>query len=311
MLDDGVISEGELRYWARPPPRDQQPYYAALSYFIGALFFQFAVVVPVVMHPSPLGTALLEWLPEALGGGFFSIASAIEFYHNWHHGSFSSEHAPGPRWRWWSGLVKWDSDVWWLCFTYLVGSVLYFFAATCGLYKTLRSVAGGDATHDEIFSLWLIDFPYTVGSILYWVGGWVQMQMWKQGKYGLGMLSSLNDSAFAGRRGWCWHDRLQLQLATWYATLVVLNIGLMKAWDHSKLGNETIKVYGIGLQIITDVFSEGASLIASHAILLLGTIVHMTPQVHPFVLLVRLLRLTCLLFVIAEVLKSAELLSGD
>ena len=243
VMDGGVIEVGEIRFYGGPASGpNQSAYWGSLFYFIGAVLFQFAVLVPVTLgHISPSGKTLLEWLPQAAGGCCFTVAAWIEWRHNRH--------------------ATWRKHVWWLCITYLGGSILFWFAASCGLYKSAFQI------DSQAFSLWLVDCPYAVGSMLFWVGAWFQMQarhvcyflafhtltcstllcsallcslarlcchsaraatvcpplqMWKAEQFGLGFMSDLKISVAAefqkGRRTWDWTDRLLLQIATWYAT---------------------------------------------------------------------------------------------
>ena len=111
------------------------------------------------------------------------------------------------------------------------------------------------------------------------------------------------------RKAWRWQDRLQLQIATWYATLVVLNVCIAHAWTFSEVGAFEIAARGSGLMTASDVFSVGASLLASHAILLLGTVLHQTPHAGPpYALLVVLLRIVSFLFLVAELLRTVQML---
>ena len=64
------------------------------------------------------------------------------------------------------------------------------------------------------------------------------------------------------------------------------------------------------LSLHTAVSLVSLSIVASHSLLLLETVLHSTPTIHPFDWLEHLLRVIAALFCVAEGLTSAELLAG-
>ena len=376
MVDGGLIEVGEIRFYAGPDSGpNQQAYWGSLFYFIGALLFQFAVLVPVTLgHVSPLGKTLLEWLPQALGGCCFTIAALIEWGHNRH--------------------ATWRKHVWWLCITYLGGSLLFWFAASCGLYKSAFRI------DNEQFALWLVDCPYAVGSMLFWVGAWFQMQaratrrclcahlrlavavhsalvprttrcelvcdllLFRCGRrsstdsascpisrsaprqsssrsargigrtgsssrspHGTSHVSRAPESSFfatprrvgscplldpalqhcAALRSKCCLRPADVLRARSLA-VVVLNIGVIGAHSSSGIGADVVAMRGPRLVKAGDVTSSVASLVASHSILLLTTILHQAPTLSPYDFLAVMLRIIASLFAVSEALKSIQLL---
>lgn len=177
--------------------------WGSLTYFIGALCFQVAVIVAVVVPSAGHATKLfLEYLPQAIGGFCFFLASIIEFEHNI--------------------KASWRERVWWLCTFYLLGSALFFGAAMAAL---LHSYLGWDASLGSLFVVWAVDLPCkawrasqadagihqgcrpersrrtelssrhvladAVGSFAFWCGAWVQLFMWRSEQFGLGTMAQL------------------------------------------------------------------------------------------------------------------------
>lgn len=165
-----AINDGrdKRRLWSAPSAElEPARYWGTLSYFIGASCFQVAVFA-ALFGPmlGKLWVTGLEWVPQAIGGLLFSIAAAIELRHNW--SSTSAAH------------------VYWVCWLYLYGSLLFFVAAATGLLKALRD------PDNEALGMWGVDFPYLIGSTAFLFGAWAQLMMWKAGQFGLMSVGELH-----------------------------------------------------------------------------------------------------------------------
>jgi len=270
-------------FWAaRDSSVSVAAYWGALSYFVGALAFQIATVVAVaVPNSSHLVTVFLEWLPQAFGGLCFAVAAAIELHHNQH--------------------ATWRERVFWVCVLYLFGSVLFSVAACTGLAMSALHV------QSEELTLWAIDSAYWVGSVSFLAGAWVQLIMWKSEQFGLGFLSEMN-RAFASSTVTVWDTGQQLAFMLYftYATLAVLNIALAVHWNGRLATADATS----GIQRLMeagDVVSSCISFVASHSLLLLGTVVHATPSLHPFDYLLQLMRGVSALLCINEMITFIKL----
>ena len=180
-------------------------YWGSLSYFLGAGSFQAAVTVALFM-PSiePQAALLFEWVPQAVGGALFTVAACFESYHN-------------------RGATR-EQSVYWVCALYLIGSILFLFAASLG---TAKSAVGFQSEACVRFG---IDLPYLLGSVCFLVGAWAQLQMWKDEQFGLGFISEINrDFVRAGaRQSVVEQVALAVYLATGY--LSALNFCLSYVW---------------------------------------------------------------------------------
>ena len=288
-----------IRWWAKPPSDHAAAYWGSVSYFIGALLFQLAVVYPLFADHSwgfvPL--LLFESLPTAFGGLFFTIAAAIELDHN-------KKATPADR-------------VWWLVVTYLVGSVLFWVAATVACAKFVAShVAGPEfvasfAGHEpETISLWLVDLPYAVGSFSFWVGSWVQLRMWKAEQHGLGFMSEMNSVLAKDAPPVNIWDQVMLMLATLLATITVLNLGLSHAYnveyyEPAQTNSDLISLF----YDVDDFLDSLTACVIAHAVLLLETVLHATPSIRPYDYLQGLLRVVMVLLLIHEILTTTKLVA--
>jgi len=317
-----VINAGNARvaFWEPPPDDDfwDAAYWGSLTYLVGALCFQVAVIVVVWFAPTgpEWVKVYLEYGAQAAGGLCFTLAALVEFSHN--------------------RSASWRDHVWWLCVWYLLGSVLFLVAAALAFGAVLmddgstlpadlhrRALVAGPAWDTGIaqvgtlpFSVWAVDVPYTVGSFAFWLGSWVQWRMWRNDQFGLGMLSEVN-AAFGAKRASPQGERTEavsMMAKTVYATLAVLNIGLAVAFDGSAHGRHELVDDGLrhGLLVAFDQLTHiAADVVASHSLLLLATVLHATPTIEPFNYLTWLLRVVEALWCLAEILTFLSLMAGD
>jgi len=289
----------KLRWWAGPPSASDghgnPAYWGSLSYFVGAIFFQVAVMYAVFAPAGyPLVALLVEYLSQVIGGAFFVIGASIEYNHN-------RNSTPKDR-------------VWWLVVTYWLGSFLFWFGATAYFTKT---AVGNDAVRNatglepETISLWLVNIPYLVGSVSFWVGSWVQLRMWKAEQHGLGFMSEMNSVLSKGARpidGW---DQAVLMATTLLATGTVLNLGLVFAYNEVHVHDWEKFTHSPIVQVFSDVHDTLSSFIpcvTAHAILLLKTVLHASPNISPYDYLIGVMTLVTFLFLVHEILTSIELL---
>lgn len=148
-----VINVGKTRrrLWAGPSEGvSAAGYWGALFYFIGATSFGLSCAVVLYMpEASHTAVVLLEWAPQVVGGACFTIAAAIEQWHN-------RDAGPGAR-------------VSWLCHLYLGGSALFLLAAATGFGLSVCEVSSERAT------MLGVDLPYLLGSICFLGGAWLQV----------------------------------------------------------------------------------------------------------------------------------------
>ena len=153
--------------------------------------------------------------------------------------------------------------------------------------------------------------------------------MWKDESFGLGFLSEINrelaknkqkaSDGAAGGGGYLskyaasiWSARLSIMVTTLYATLSVVNIGLVIAWHgttEGALGEDggTKEAVLVGVDETSHMVG---SLFFSHTLLLLATVLHSTPTLHPFDYLAHLLRAIEVLFCTSEAMTTLKLLAG-
>ena len=266
-----VINFGrdERQLWARPSNVSNLPgYWGTLSYFIGASCFQVAVFA--ALFGPTLGSAWiagLEWVPQALGGLLFTTAACIELSQNWHATS--------------------DTHVYWVCWLYLYGSILFFAAASTGLYKALAD------RENETLGAWGVDFPYLVGSCAFLFGAWSQLMMWKVEQFGFGRIAAINHdwmgeslAALSPRaiRAATAEDKLALAVQITLAALSALNMSFSFVWHRfAKFEVSTLRLsHAETLLEGEELLSDFTGVIAAHSILLLATAIHYRPSLQPY-----------------------------
>ena len=243
-------------------------YWGSLFYFIGAVTFEVAVVfdlfAPAALKQRHLAHLLLDSLPQAIGGLSFTIAAVIECYHN-------ADATPEHR-------------VWWLCLFYLLGSVLFCLAASTG-----AAAAIGLLERSTALERWGIGLPYLLGSIAFLFGGWMQMRMWKAQQFGLGFVREVNAIFTAFAKPIDLKQQLSIGVYTTTVALCALNLALNHSWHervetvwsqdgHIRFVPEVLTVTAQAEELFTDI----SGLVASHGMLLVATVVHQTPDLHPF-----------------------------
>ena len=99
-------------------------------------------------------------------------------------------------------------------------------------------------------------------------------------------------------------------LTTLLATTTVLNLGLSHAYTAAE--NKALPTHHTDLVEwffdIHDFLDSVSACVIAHAILLLETVLHATPSIHPYDYLQGLMRVVMLLLLIHEVLTTVELL---
>ena len=149
-------------------------YWGSLSYFAGAVAFQVAVSAALFTPHLPTRSVFtIEWIPQATGGLLFTIAACIEWWKN--RDATASMH------------------VFWVCQFYLLGSLLFLFAASVGTYLSFI----GEERKEWTTSF--VDLPYMLGSLAFLLGAWVQLLMWKLEQFGLGFIGEINNDFAAAR----------------------------------------------------------------------------------------------------------------
>mmetsp|Transcript_90987 Transcript_90987/g.273312 ORF Transcript_90987/g.273312 Transcript_90987/m.273312 type:complete len:160 (+) Transcript_90987:1-480(+) len=152
--------------------------------------------------------------------------------------------------------------------------------------------------------------PYCVGSAAFLIGAWIQLIMWKSEKFGLKAMSEMNRAFVAPNaevKGWRWVEQLVFTMYFSFATLAVLNIGLVLQWNDYLQTTHALNG-GQLLMEVDDIVTSAISFTVSHSLLLLGTVVHATPSLHPFDYLLILMRGVSGLFCLGEIVTFAKLM---
>jgi hypothetical protein len=303
------VGRDERRLWASPDDGlSRSGYWAALLYFLGTLPFQVATTT-MVLSPSVGGAGLLwlVWLPQAVGGIFYTAAAAIEFQHN--------------------RDARCSQRVFWLCALYLTGSILFLIAASAGTVlagcETHTWSSGCGWLNHEVVELCLVDGLYLIGSIAFCGGGWLQLQMWKSEQFGLGFIREINPlfhknreaapSNKGDRDGFAggWDSQLTLAFFMLNAAVSAINLILNRGWQRYTcrlLGDcsfvkRLLSRDRLGLE---ELFTSLTGWVASHSMLLLATVVHYTPSLHPYDYLLSLLRGVNTLFLVSGLIRCVR-----
>ena len=78
--------------------------------------------------------------------------------------------------------MRCSTPVFWLCFWYLAGSLLFLVAAAAGW------------PHQPVEDV--VNLPYALGSIAFALGAWCALWMWKAEQFGLGFIREINERGF-------------------------------------------------------------------------------------------------------------------
>jgi len=271
-------------------------YWGTLIYFTGAVAYQVAVLVVLLVPDMPFGASLfLSWLPQVAGGVCFTVAAVIEQVHN--------------------AGATWQETVFWVCRLYLGGSVLFAVAAITG---TVLAIRGGDA---ELATQLGVDLPYLIGSAMFLVGAWMQLQMWKAEQFGLGFIREINLS-FKGdidladeQRRYAFVEQLSLAIYMANGALAALNVCLAYVWhvhadfERLMLSISLGRVEAEALLLTDELMTETVAFIASHCMLLLATAVHFTPSLQPYGYLLWLMRAIAMLMLANAAIRCVRYLS--
>lgn len=284
---------GPNRLFAPPSAApSSEGYWGSLLYFVGAAAFEvavaFALVAPASLLHAEWGKLYLNWLPQAVGGLCFTAAAAVEWRHN---------HDATPAHR-----------VWWLCLYYLLGSALFWLAASIGL-----AVAAGWLDEREgLVERWGVDLPYLLGSLCFLLGGWMQLRMWKAQQFGLGFLREVNTifTSFANPIDAVQQVSLGVYCLT--VTLCSLNLALNHVWHENEQAvwgdrfdparrkrHAHLSATAQAEELLTDV----SGLVVACCMLLVATVVHQTPDIKPFDYLLHVMRGASVVFLASAMMR--------
>ena len=178
----------------------------------------------------------------------------------------------------------------------------------------------------QVLDTWAVNLPYLVGSLAFLVGGWVQMRMWKAQQFGLGFIREVNDIFKAFAKPIDWRQQVFMAIYTTTAALCALNLALNYGW-HASLRKEEAAMAADHpaaaaaartalpahdellhwSQLLTDL----TGWVASHGMLMLATVVHQTPDIHPFDYLLWVMRLTSVCLLGSAALRCARYLEHE
>ena len=298
-------------------------YWGSLSYFVGACCFQISVTMTVLFPTmAPWVSLSFSWVPQAFGGIGFTLAAIIEQSHN--------------------STATWREYVFWVCWLYLFGSMLFLFAAASG---TAMAAAG---TKTEVRTQLYVDLPYLIGSAFFLFGAWAQLLMWKAEQFGLGFISEINRPS----RDWtqsvaaaeaannaappadipvssssATHSTTdgvasklvdQLSLAVYLANgaLSAVNVSLSYVWHASGAREDAVDrearthVHTSAEKLLEaeELLSDTTAFLAAHCMLLLATAVHFTPTLKPYGHLLWLMRGIAVLLLACGSLRCVKFL---
>ena len=231
----------------------------------------------------------LEWLPQAVGGLFFTLAASIEFRDVLHVGE------------------TWRYRVFWVCFFYLLGSLLFWLAASTGLYTAWADV------EDEVLARFGVDLPYLVGSACFLVGAWLQLQMWHAEQFGLNFIREINMQFHEKAQPIPPDQELFLAVYALNGALSAINICLSLVWHRQEAVFSHMSRGEHLLAETEEILSDGVAFVASHAMLLLATAASSTsskggrtPDLEPYGYLIKVMRTLAVLQLAASLMRCAK-----
>lgn len=240
----------------------------------------------------------------------------------------------------------WTTPVFWLCFWYLVGSLLILFAAAA-------SVPPAEGLVDQ-----LVNMPYLLGSAAFALGAWTTMWMWKTEQFGLGFIREIDElhlddkpagpgagaftSPYEGGRvslaldvepegrhdgghgtqceasheagktpGW---NPGAIDLKQQVFMLVYVLLGVCSVLDICAtvaflVETEERHLYSgwkLGLRVSEPILSSLSDFFGAHTILLLATITHRTPTLAPYNYLLWGMRCIAVVYLTTSAVRLAE-----
>ena len=208
------------------------------------------------------------WVPAVLGSIFFVVGGVLECVHN--------DVAAMKRW----GHTQW------LSVFNALGGVLFLVGSVAGAAAWLVDGVGGAG-----LERWLVDVAYLSGSACFGAGSIIMVWLWKNERYGLGLLRELNkvhrDDDGAGDPADFVLD-MQAQYGCGRAS------GAQIPWLCLYVLNATVAVVDVGLAIEVNgglprqgrqqahrVANSVLNFALSHGILLLASVVHHVPTARP------------------------------
>ena len=278
------VGKGHRRLFAGPSSGvSLTGYWSSLSYLLGATSFGLACVW-ALFDPKPARAAVVyaEWLPQAVGGCLFTVAAVVELVHN--------------------RDATWRHRVFWVCILYLLGSALFWVAASTGLYQAAWRI------ESEQLTLVGVDLPYLVGSVCFLGGSWLQLQMWHAEQFGLGFIRELNLMFSRQSQPIKPVQEFYLALYALNGALSAINICLSVVW-HRQEGSSQLSEAGELLVEFEEILSDVTAFVAAHAMLLLATAVRFTPTLEPYGYLVKVMRGLAHLLLFAGGLRCAKYVS--
>ena len=234
-----------------------------LSYLVGALFFNINTVAGFLKLDDWTERGLV-WIPAILGSLGFCIGRVIEMRLN--------KACP----------FQCTSPTHWLAVGNTVGAFLFLTAG----------VAGSLGLQDDDLEFWLVDFTYLVGSVAFLVGSHCGLWLWKDERFGLGLISELNVGArkyepekfvlsMQAQYGCGRSSVSQIPFLTMYlinATASAIQVGLAALVNDGGSGR------GSGGSAVSDLHKILDALLSfalSHGVMLLASVVHHVPTAAP------------------------------
>ena len=222
-------------------------YWGSLWYLIGALAFN----VNTTCGLAACSESLLAWVASIAGSLCFTLAAAIDCHHN--------------------RMARCTDSVFWLCFTYMAGSVLFLVGSLC-------SYPGLPLGH--FFNDLTVNATFGIGAVFFLFGSWITLYMWKAEQFGLGFISEIHRNQVATGTDPKGVDISQQGFLLVYVILGVVSIlDMCHTWylrhDHVERGVSSVLLTATAL-------SSLSSCLAAHAILWLATVVHRMPTLAPF-----------------------------
>jgi len=248
-----IDSSDETRYLLPKDKKDcrNMSWIAAMSYFVGCLFYQITVtndVLQITYPPYSAGYWLILKLPLFIGGIFFGVGGIGEIVLN-----------KGWMWR----PTKLAFYTAWLNG---VGGIMFFIAGVAYI-----------ASDENVRS---VQIPYVLGSFGYMAGGVLSLMMWKLQQFGLVYLPDLNRelTIFHSKKGRAeivlYTDIFFLCIFCLSAATGVYAVTFATLCEHYK---DWAKNFAL-------------STVISVGVIALGSVMHRVPTKRPYKYLVYLLR---------------------
>jgi hypothetical protein len=131
------------------------------------------------------------------------------------------------------------------------------------------------------FTVWLVATPFAVGSFLFILSSWISLWMWKQQRFGVGFAKTLDTDSEPIAVAVDWKQQLAVAIYIANICMAYCRLGFFATEDWGDW--ETVRI----LDVIQN-------LLVYHTIFFLMSVVHTTPDRHPYDYLLWCMRIIAL-----------------